>query len=65
MKYTFKVTCFVDVTARDEETAIEEAEDMFPVFPHDVELWEVEEEEPDWDSVTEDKRFGIGGFRDE
>lgn len=29
-KFTYKVTCYVDVVASTEETAIEKAEDMFP-----------------------------------
>lgn len=51
--YTFIVTCYVDVVAEDEERAIEKAEDMFPVKPYDVTLYEEDDAERDWDLVRE------------
>ena len=65
MIYTFKVTCYVDATAGDEDTAREIAEEMFPVYPDEVELYEVGEEEQDWDAINDDRRLGIGRFSDE
>lgn len=43
MKYTYRVVCYIDVEADDEEVAIELAEEQFPVEPYQIDLYEVEE----------------------
>lgn len=51
--YTFRVICYVDVTAEDEERAYEKAEEMFPVEPYDVELYEIDDADRDWDLIAD------------
>ena len=42
-RYTYRVVCYIDVDAEDEDTAIELAEEQFPVEPHEIDLYEVEQ----------------------
>lgn len=63
--YTFRVVCYADARAGDEGEAREIVSDMFPVYPEEIELYEVEEDERDWDLISDEHRLGIGGFRDE
>ena len=41
-RYTYRVVCYIDVDAEDEDTAIELAEEQFPVEPDEIDLYEVE-----------------------
>ena len=63
--YTFRVVCYADARAGDEGEAREIVSDMFPVYPEEIELYEIEEDEPDWDAINDDRRLGIGRFEDE
>lgn len=45
MKYTYRVVCYIDVEAEDEDTAIELAEEQFPVEPYEIDLYEVDKED--------------------
>lgn len=55
--YTYRVVCFVNVVTEHEENAIELAEDLFPVEPYEIELYEVGEVERDWDSIVDERRL--------
>ena len=57
MKYTFRVICYIEANAKDEDTAQEIVEESLPCDKYSIELYEVEEEERDWDLVREG---GIG-----
>ena len=41
-RYTYRVVCYIDVEANDEDTALELAEEQFPVEPYEIDLYEVE-----------------------
>ena len=57
MIYKFLVTCSVNVQAKDEDTAIDCVEELLPVRPDSIELYEVEDEEPDWDAIMDEMRL--------
>ena len=42
-RYTYRVVCYIDVDADNEDTAIELAEEQFPVEPEEIDLYEVEQ----------------------
>lgn len=63
--YTYRAVCYVDVIASNEEEAINLAQDLLPVKPDEIDLYEIEEEEQDWDAINDDRRLGIGRFSDE
>lgn len=42
-RYTYRVVCYIDVDADNEDKAIELAEEQFPVEPEEIDLYEVEQ----------------------
>lgn len=58
-KYTYYVQLYIDVNASNEYEAVELARDELPVEPTMLTLYEVEEEEQDWDAIVDERRLGL------
>ena len=43
-RFTYRVVCYIDVEANDEDTALELAEEQFPVEPYEIDLYEADED---------------------